>query len=86
MKAYHGSIRTMYRLQAGERRRPRILPLDARPELPAIRPDEPGRPEPRIIDRSAGMPAALDPERKEGAEEAIELIASRAITTPASAA
>src|SRR5271169_1546754 len=42
---YHGSIRTMYRLlaaqhQTGERRRQRIHPLYAKPELLAIRPNE----------------------------------------------
>jgi len=42
---YHGSIRTMYRLlaaqnQAGERRRQRIHPVYAKPELLAVRPNE----------------------------------------------
>jgi putative transposase len=42
---YHGSIRTMYRLlaaqsQTGERRRQRIHPVYAKPELLAIRPNE----------------------------------------------
>jgi putative transposase len=42
---YHGSIRTMYRLlaarsQTGERRRQRIHPPYAKPELLAIRPNE----------------------------------------------
>jgi putative transposase len=42
---YHGSIRTMYRLlaarcQTGERRRQRIHPLYAKPELLAVRPNE----------------------------------------------
>src|SRR5450432_2021508 len=42
---YHGSIRTMYRLlaaqsQTGERRRQRIHPLYAKPELLATRPNE----------------------------------------------
>jgi putative transposase len=42
---YHGSIRTMYRLlaaqsQTGERRRQRVHPLYAKPELLAIRPNE----------------------------------------------
>jgi putative transposase len=42
---YHGSIRTMYRLlaaqnQTGERRRQRIHPLYAKPELLAVRPRE----------------------------------------------
>ncbi|MEP7245363.1 MAG: IS3 family transposase [Gammaproteobacteria bacterium] len=42
---YHGSIRTMYRLlatqnQAGERRRQRIHPAYAKPELLAVQPNE----------------------------------------------
>jgi len=42
---YHGSIRTMYRLlaaqnQTGERRRQRIHPVYAKPELLAVRPNE----------------------------------------------
>ena len=42
---YHGSIRTMYRLlaarnQTGERRRQRVHPVYAKPELLAIRPGE----------------------------------------------
>jgi transposase InsO family protein len=42
---YHGSVRTMYRLlaaqsQTGERRRQRIHPLYAKPELLAVRPNE----------------------------------------------
>ncbi len=42
---YHGSIRTMYRLlsarnQAGERRRQRVHPVYAKPELLAVRPAE----------------------------------------------
>jgi putative transposase len=42
---YHGSIRTMYRLlaaqnQTGERRRQRVHPVYAKPELLAIRPRE----------------------------------------------
>jgi hypothetical protein len=42
---YHGSIRTMYRLlaaqnQVGERRRQRIHPVYAKPELLAVRPNQ----------------------------------------------
>jgi len=42
---YHGSIRTMYRLlasrnQTGERRRQRVHPVYAKPELLAIRPGQ----------------------------------------------
>ena len=42
---YHGSVRTMYRLltaenQSGERRRQRVHPLYAKPELLATRPNE----------------------------------------------
>ena len=42
---YHGSIRTMYRLlaarnQTGERRRQRVHPVYAKPELLAVRPGE----------------------------------------------
>jgi transposase InsO family protein len=42
---YHGSVRTMYRLlaaqnQVGERRRQRIHPVYAKPELLAVRPNE----------------------------------------------
>ena len=42
---YHGSVRTMHRLlaarnQTGERRRQRVHPVYAKPELLAIRPEE----------------------------------------------